>query len=335
MAAYGSSYCGKGEPNKPSGWDTPLRPAYLRKLKFSEVTVVDKQYFFALSDFLIKQLSTEESLSLNFSAEESRFCRFNGGKIRQDGTVSDAHLHASLVTSLDSGLKQSKFSATLSQNFDQDCQKTMALLERLRKDMPGIPHDPYARIPQFDHTSEHTGDGSLLPLESATDAILSVRDNFYPTGIYSAGYILRGQASSAGSRHWFSTPSWVLDYSLYGSEERAWKGFCGGSHWNQQNWNDETERALVQLDALERPLQRIQPGRHRVYLAPDAVNDLSYFLGSIFGEGELRRGSSPLCRVKSGEESFSPCSTSLKTSPPETLPVSLTRVNSSLPPPLL
>ena len=268
--------------------------------------MVDKQYFFDLSEFIIKRLSPEESLSLNLSAEESRFCRFNAGKIRQDGTVSDAYLYATLVVSSKSGLKQSSFSTTLSQNFDQDCQKTATLLERLRKELPGIPQDPYARIPHFDHTSEHTGEGSLLPMESTTDAILSIRDNFYPTGIYSAGHILRGQTNSAGSRHWFSTPSWILDYSLYGSEERAWKGFCGGSHWNQQDWLEETQQALIQLDALECPLQRIQPGKYRVYLTPNAVNELSYFLGSIFGEGELRRGSSPLCQVKSGEKSFSP-----------------------------
>ena len=251
-------------------------------------------------------LAPEETLSLNLSAEKSRFCRFNRGKVRQDGTVSDAVLHASLLnTSSQNKLRHLGASASLSLNFDQDCQKMAGILTKLRNEIPRLPDDPYARIPHFDHKSHHQGEGNLLPLERVLDSILSPRDNFSPTGIYSSGQIIRGQANSVGSRHWFSTPSWVLDYSLYGSGERAWKGFCGGSDWNQQDWIDETEKASMQLDALERPSQRLQKGEYRVYLAPSAVADLLWFLGSIFGEAGLRQKSSPLCLIKMGRASFS------------------------------
>ena len=267
---------------------------------------MDKQYFFALSDFLLERLEPEESLSLNLSAEESRFCRFNEGKVRQDGTVSDAVLYATLTTSSGDELRQLNLSSSLSQDFDSDCQRLAAMLIHVRNELTQLPPDPYARIPHFDHTSEQIGEGEPLPLEKVTDCILASHDSFRPTGIYSSGNIIRGQANSAGSRHWFSTPSWIMDYSLYGTQERAWKGFCSGKSWNQQNWSDEIEKARIQLDALERPRQSLQRGKYRVYLSPDAVADLMWFLGSIFSEAGLRRGSSPLCLVKSDRASFSP-----------------------------
>ena len=267
---------------------------------------MDKQYFFDLSEFIIHRLEGGESLSLNLSVEKSRFCRFNEGKIRQDGMVNDAILQASLVVSSDNKLRQLSLSTSLSQNFDQDCQKIAGLLVRLRNEIPRLPHDPYARIPHFDHKSDYMGEGTLLPENQVTNLILPPLNNFSPTGLYSAGHIARAQANSAGSRHWFSSPSWIMDYSLYGTGERAWKGFQAGTSWNPKNWEDETAKALAQLDALERPLKRLQPGEYRVYLSPNAVIDLLWFLGGIFGEADLRRGSSPLCPVQSGQSSFSP-----------------------------
>ena len=267
---------------------------------------MNKEYFFKLSDFILDRLEERESLSLNLSAEESRFCRFNSGKVRQDGVVSDAVLYATLTTSSGQELRQLGLSTSLSKNFDQDCQKMATLLIHLRDNISQLPPDPYARLPHFDHKSDHTNQGDLLPTESVLDCILSQQDHFLPTGIYSAGHIFRGQASSAGSRHWLATPSWTLDYSLYGSEERAWKGFCSGKSWNQQNWNSEQEKARTQLDTLERPLRRLGPREYRTYLAPDAAIDLLWFLGSIFSEADLRRGSSPLRLIKSGQTRFSP-----------------------------
>ena len=267
---------------------------------------MDKQYFFELSEFLLNRIEPEESLSLNLSAEKSRFCRFNEGKVRQDGTVSDAILHISLTTSSKNAPKHLGISVSLSQNFDQDCQKTATLLTDLRTNLSKIPPDPYTRIPCFVHKSDHQGEGALLPSEKVVQSILPPLENFLPTGIYSGGHIIRGQTSSAGSRHWFSNPSWIMDYSLYGTGERAWKGFYGGTLWNQQTWLNKIEQACIQLDALERPWQRVQPGKYRVYLAPDAVSDFLWFLGSIFGEANLRRKSSPLCLLKSGKTSFSP-----------------------------
>ena len=268
--------------------------------------MVDKQYFTNLSEFLLNRITDNEFLSLNLSSEKSRFCRFNEGKVRQDGTVNDAVLHATLTTLSKNAPKHLSMSVSLSQNFDQDCQKTATLLASLRNDLAQIPCDPYARVPCFDHKSNDQGAGTLIPQEDVVQNILPTLGSFLPTGIYSGGHILRGQTSSAGSSHWFSTPSWVLDYSLYGTGERAWKGFLGGTSWNQQNWFDKIEQARVQLDVLERPWHSVQPGKYRVYLAPDAVADLLWFLGSIFSEASLRRKSSPLCLVKSGSVSFSP-----------------------------
>ena len=267
---------------------------------------LDKQYFFELSEFVIRRLRPEESLTLNLSAETSRFCRFNEGKVRQDGTVSDTRVNAALMTSSGNELRQLELSTSLSQNLDRDCQKVANLLARLQDELPRLPPDPYARIPRFEHKSDHIGEGEPLPIEEVTDRILPAHDNFSPTGIYSAGDIIRGQAGSSGSRHWFSTPSWSMDYSLYGTGERAWKGFSAGTSWNQQSWDEEMKKALTQLDALERPHRRLPPGQYRTYLAPDAAIDLLWFLGGIFGEADLRRGSSPLCPVKSGDTSFSP-----------------------------
>ena len=130
---------------------------------------MDKQHFFELSEFITNRLTPEESLSLNLSAEESRFCRFNRGKVRQDGMVADAFLHVSLTNPAENELKSLSASTSLSKNFDQNCQRVTTLLERLRNDLAKIPPDPYARIPHFNHKSDYMGEGELIPGQEVTD----------------------------------------------------------------------------------------------------------------------------------------------------------------------
>ena len=118
--------------------------------------------------------------------------------------------------------------------------------------------------------------------------------------------MFRAHANSNGAFHWFVNDSWMVDYSLYGTGERAYKGLFSGRVWDTKAWDREREKACLQLEALERPIQKVERGEYRTYLSPGAVSDFSYFLGSIFGESGRRRGVSPLCLFKDQKKVFSP-----------------------------
>ena len=52
-------------------------------------------------------------------------------------------------------------------------------------------------------------------------------------GLYAGGTIVRGNRNSKGQRHWFSTHTFFLDYSLYDGPQAA-KGSYAGSHWDDR-----------------------------------------------------------------------------------------------------
>ena len=149
--------------------------------------------------------------------------------------------------------------------------------------------------------------GRLPERERAVESLLSEARGLDFTGIYAAGDQARGMADSRGSRHWFSTGNFVLDYSVYGKNERAYKGTFAGSDWNETALHNEIEGARTKLAALANPVREVTRGNYRTYLAPAAAADLVAMIIDGASEMAMRQGDSAFRLARSGgTKRFSP-----------------------------
>ncbi len=51
-------------------------------------------------------------------------------------------------------------------------------------------------------------------------------------GIWASGQIFRGNANSAGQKHWFETETFSLDYSIVTPDHKMVKGTYAGTAWD-------------------------------------------------------------------------------------------------------
>lgn len=268
---------------------------------------MQQSYFYELADVLCSKLSSGEYLTINLAGEDTHYLRLNNAHIRQTGTVDDFDLDLKLIVDDGQGnFRQASKSFNLSLDRGVDEAAGKRILSDLQKEVRQLPVDPFAILPSSDSTSESVTEGTLLTPADAPDAILSNASGLDLTGIYSSGRLFRGNATSAGAKHWFATDSFLVDYSLYGAEERAYKGFYGGQSWDQSAFSTELERGREQLTALAKPVRKVEPGEYRTYLAPAAAWEFSGMLFHIFSESSIQQGDSPLRLVRQGKKSFSP-----------------------------
>ena len=68
------------------------------------------------SALLFKGLNSGETLNINFSAEETTFIRFNGGKVRQGTEVEQGEVSLELIK----GSKKTKLSVPVSLDLSQN-----------------------------------------------------------------------------------------------------------------------------------------------------------------------------------------------------------------------
>jgi predicted Zn-dependent protease len=121
-------------------------------------------------------------------------------------------------------------------------------------------------------------------------------------GIYAAGRVYRGFASSFGQRNWFERSSFHLDFSLYLRADKAVKCAYAGQNWSDDAFLARLEKARGDLDVIARPPKTIEPGAYRVYLAPAAVYEILTVLSwGGFGLKSHRTKQTPFLKMLSGE----------------------------------
>lgn len=264
-----------------------------------------EQNFFALATALVSQLQAEEHLTLNLSAERSQFTRFNQGKIRQTGLVADGDITMILQLTEQEYFAEFPFTG----NLEIDLPTATYHLNNLRTEIKQLPVNPYIVLPQ-DYGSSHSFySGNLLSHEAVCDAILEPCKGLDIAGLYAGGVIIRGNANSAGQRHWFATDAFCLDYSLFVDTpdgQKAVKDSYAGTNWEQEVYQQQIARSVAALATLQRPSMTITPGQYRTYLAPAATAELVAFLTWSVGEASLQQGSSALLKLTKGERYLSP-----------------------------
>jgi predicted Zn-dependent protease len=261
------------------------------------------EHFFTMADQLFGQLRGDERLFLSFDAECSDFVRLNTNRVRQAGAVESQNLGLTLID----GKRQIDGACDLIGDPGQDGALMRELLARLRERIRHVPDDPYLNVsetPQSSHR-ELTAD-----LPSAADAVATLTDlatGLDLVGIYAAGRLASGLASSLGHRHWHQSTSFNLDWSCYLQGDKAVKGEYSGFDWEPGQLGARIERQRDRLAVMQRPAKQIEPGDYRAFLAPAALEELLAMLAwGGFGLRDHRTRQSPLMRLADGELSLSP-----------------------------
>ena len=269
---------------------------------------ITREYFESLRRKVLEWRKPGEHFFGSVAGEKSLFVRINASKIRQTGLVEDAVLDLKLVIESPSGeLRQASRSLQLTGLSWQDDQELKATLEDLRREVPQLPPDPYAKLPSGTGALVTETRGEILGVEDAADALLGPIQGVDLAGIYAAGPAIRAIFDSAGTSHWCATETFSLDYSVYTPNQRALKGTFAGTRWNSAAYQAEIESAKERVAVLERPARRIERGMYRTYLAPAAVADLvGMFSWGAISEAAIRQGDSPLIRIREQGLRFSP-----------------------------
>jgi predicted Zn-dependent protease len=262
-----------------------------------------KELFFTLAGYAFGQLRGNEVLLANFVGEVTDFVRFNHGQVRQPTTVRQAQLRLTLIE----GRRRNEIALTLTGDAVQDREGLPAALQSLRNDLPHLPDDPYLLYSTEASRSERNDLGRLPSAAQAIEHVVDAARGTDLVGLLSSGPVLRGFASSLGARHWHAVDSFLLDWSLFHSGDKAVKSAWSGSTWDRNELAAWVESARSQLAHLGKPARTIEPGEYRAYLAPAAVDELLSMLNwSGVSEKAQRTKQSCIQRLVDGEASFSP-----------------------------
>ncbi len=259
-------------------------------------------HFNSVADGVLADLHTGEELTLNLSAEETLFVRFNNNRVRQNTDVSQI----SLSLRLQSAGRTVEKSRTLSGSLDADHSAVARLLSACRDEAVVLPVDPN-QVPTANHGSSRDDfTGALLAPENVVGAVVGPAVGADLAGLYAGGVVIRANRNSKGQSHWFATETFFLDYSLYNGTLAA-KGSYAGSRWSDADWAANLARTQSLLALLSRPRQDVKPGGYRTYLAPRAFGDLVSMMGwNALSAAAWKQGRSPFKKLMEKEARLSP-----------------------------
>jgi predicted Zn-dependent protease len=260
--------------------------------------------FNIISENVFTLLNKEEYLTLSFSSESTQFIRFSQSKIRQTGLVDDANLELELIHNN----RTCGESFTLSGDTDADIQSATDILSNLRMEIVQLPEDPYIVLPENNGSSRDIHTGNLLSVESAADALTPAMQSVDLAGIWSSGKIYRGNTNSLGQKHWFSTETFSLDYSLITADEKMVKATFAGSEWNQSDYESFMAKSIKKLEFMKRKAIKVKPGEYRTFIASPGVRDiLDMFSWNGLSEASIQQGQSSFGKMRNENSKLSPC----------------------------
>ena len=261
-------------------------------------------YFYELADFAETLLTSGEVLLTIFAGEESSFVRFNRSAVRQAGAVEQRQLSLQLIADR----RRVTMDVTAAGDAALDRGRVRRALEAARERLDVVPEDPFLHYGTENRSTE-SGHPNRLPEDEGqvVESIIRAGEGRDLVGIYMAGGIHRGFANSLGQRNWFSTHSHHFDWSFHLDGDKAVKCAYAGFVWDPAEFDERVARAAAELEALRRPPRTLEPGRYRVYLAPQALEEvLGLLRWGGFGLTAQRTRRTPLLRMIAGDATLDP-----------------------------
>ncbi len=257
-------------------------------------------YFFGVIDYLRGFCAAGEEFHAWFQGEESAFVRFRQGRVGEAGTV----FQRQLALDLRRGRRHAAGTTTLSGSMKRDRFLARALLGDLHDRLEDAPEDPHLLLPETPRFSERRGLDHLRDPRDVARAIVEATAGRDLAGLYAAGPVCSGFATTSGQRNWFSAHVFHFDASLLGAGGAAVKLRYAGERWEREVLGRKVDAAERHLALLERPQQAVAGGEHRVYLTPPAMCGLLMLVGAGFGARALRVGASCLLRMERQDARF-------------------------------
>ena len=260
-----------------------------------------KDYFYALTDDIASYLKNGHQYTAWFDSEKSDFVRFNKGRVRQPGAVSQHYLTLRIID----GLRQTSKTIGLSGVGTQDRELLMKEMAAMQSLLPALPEDPHLLLNRVAQSTDNVAESKLAPSGDIVESILARAGAHDFVGIYAGGEIFRGFANSFGQRNWFANSCYNLDFSLYHAGDKAVKSSLAGFEWDGEAFDKKIDHAAEQLALLQKEPKTIDPGQYRVYLAPAAVDELLQLLSwGGFGLSSHRTKQTPLLKMLLGDETL-------------------------------
>ena len=259
--------------------------------------------FNQIASVILAETKRGEHLALTLSGETSQFIRFNASRVRQTGVVEEIALALDLIVEN----RQACEVISLSGVLESDLNKVRRALVQLRSEVAQLPEDPYVVLPVGMNHSRSVQFADLPRPDHAADRLLPAMQGLNLSGIWASGRNYRGHINSAGSRHWFTTDSFSLDYSLLNTKEKMVKAVFSGTDWLQSSYEKSLQDSSAKLRMLQQPAIRIRPGHYRAYIASAGVADLlALFSWHGLSECAMQTGESAFSRMRQNGEKLSP-----------------------------
>jgi len=233
-----------------------------------------RQYFFDTADYLKSLLEGGEVYTAYLTGEDSDFCRLNGGRIRQAGSVKQNQLSLRLI----SGARHASATLSLAGSKASDQAELASIVKELREQLAELPEDPYLLYATEVNSSDSVRASELPDSRDSVAQIVAKSKGLDLVGIFASGAIYRGFANSLGQRNWYACHPFHFDYSLYLRADKAVKTGYAGFQWQDQAFDAKLEAAREQLEILKLTPKTIKPGKYRVYLSPSALNEVTDML---------------------------------------------------------
>jgi predicted Zn-dependent protease len=250
---------------------------------------------------IFNELTSDESLTITLSGEETLFTRLSQAKIRQATTLQQAFVEFSFIK----GNRTTTFTLPF-KGTDEDVAVAVKKIKETRAWIEKIPEDPYLVRPTFNGVTKEENLESLPASEQMLTAVLENSAHVDLAGVFSSGDNVRATINSMGQFHWFKTRNYYLDYSLYNSKQKAVKGLFAGNSWNADELKTNLKDSEYKLSLMNRESKKIERGSYRVFLAPSAVSEL---LGTLswggVSMGEHKRGNGSLRDLWEGKKKMS------------------------------
>jgi predicted Zn-dependent protease len=260
-------------------------------------------HFGALAQGVERLRGGSEITLLALSAENSDFIRFNQGKVRQIGTVSQGKLTLRLID----GTRQAYSTMTVGGQVEADLQEVSQALAVLRASLRDAPEDPHLLFGQSPWTQSTQRPGALPEAERLVRTVAECARGLDFVGFYAGGTIARGFASSLGSRGWYEVDNFNFSWSLYDRSGRAIKSEYAGAAWDDAVFAHKIEEAASRLPILGRAPRALAPGRYRTYFTPSALRALMETVAyEGFSARQQATSRSVLYKLHTGEATFDP-----------------------------
>jgi len=262
-----------------------------------------QSYFHDLVKSLKQESASNEFFAASFLAEDSDFCRFNQGMVRQAGHVAQRSLELRLVRNK----KQARSQINLTGFLPEDQSRIQSVFEAGRALLEISPEDPYVLFNDNVHSTAKVEKNTLPNHDQIVTSVMDQASSVDFVGIYAGGGVYRGFANSHGQKNWFESFNYNLDWSIYVRDDKATKSGMSGKTWNPNDFKNRMESLKDQLEVLGHPQKNIKPGNFRVYFSPAAMSEfLGIMAWGCFGLRSQKTKASPLLKLVAGQASVSP-----------------------------